>query len=1174
MRLKSIKLAGFKSFVDPTTVPFPTNLAAVVGPNGCGKSNIIDAVRWVMGESSAKHLRGESMTDVIFNGANGRKPVGQASIELVFDNSEGKLVGEYAQFNEISIRRKVTREAQSFYYLNGTKCRRRDITDLFLGTGLGPRSYAIIEQGMISKLIESKPEELRVFLEEAAGISKYKERRRDTERRMKRTEENLERLSDIREELERQLSHLHKQAQAAEKYTELKKDERLKNAQLNALKWKALDQQVADKTGKVQTLELELEALLYARTSSEARSEQLRIEHHDSSEEFNRVQARYYDSGAEIARVEQSLQHQKERALQLQKELQEAVSSVKELQEELATDQQRLDDIDAEYEELAPELEESIAKSEESSEKLAVMEDEMQRWQHGWEQFNHQSSDARQRAEVEQSRIQQSEQSLQRLDEKTRRLQEELANLQGQNDHSVLDELKEQIAEKELVVEDARGVKLSASEVIAKNRESITQIEQALAASRKQYQQSSGELASKKALQKGALGDDDQERVTWLQAQSIDSALSLTQQLKVQDGWDSAVEAVLSHFLQSINVPELSIISDFNIADIASSISLFENSAGDSNRVIAGEKSLENAVLSSFVKGGACYYPILNKVYVADSLKEANAIRHKLSDDESIVLTDGTRIGRHWVKFPGKSSAAGGLLQRQKDIDALNEVIAQQSLDIAALEQELERNQSDLKESEHRFEDATRQVTEAERDLSLLTSQLRSAEVKFEQIAARVERTREDIEDLALQREQELEALETSRIVWQQAMDEMDKNADEREVLLQRRDDIRASLDSYRQQARHERDISHQLQLKVQSAKNQKESLSTTIYKLNLQLERVKERHRLLQENSESNADPVEELQIRLEALLENRLNEEALLNAAREKLERVDQLIKEQERGRSENDNKINEVRAKLEQEKMESQAHEIHRAGLEEQLKKDSFDLQVVLNTLPGDAEESAWIAELGKIANRIQRLGAINLAAIDEYKVQSERKTYLDAQDADLREALETLESAIRKIDRETRARFKETYDKVNNGLQELFPKVFGGGSAYLDLTGDDLLETGVSIMARPPGKKNSTIHLLSGGEKALTAIALIFSIFQLNPAPFCMLDEVDAPLDDANVARYANMVREMSDQVQFIYITHNKIAMEMADQLMGVTMHEPGVSRLVSVDVEEAAQMAAV
>ncbi len=1176
MRLKSIKLAGFKSFVDPTTVPFPTNLAAVVGPNGCGKSNIIDAVRWVMGESSAKHLRGESMTDVIFNGSNGRKPVGQASIELVFDNSEGKLVGEYAQFNEISIRRKVTREAQSFYYLNGTKCRRRDITDLFLGTGLGPRSYAIIEQGMISKLIESKPEELRVFLEEAAGISKYKERRRDTERRMRRTEENLDRLSDIRDELERQLSHLHKQAQAAEKYTELKKEERLKNAQLNALKWRDFDRKVIDKKTQVNALELALEEVLYTRTSNDTLSEQLRIEHHDSNEEFNQVQARYYESGSEIARVEQSLQHQKERAAQLQRELQEVTATVDELNEELATDQQRLDDIVIEYETLIPELEESNAQSEGASERLAGMEDEMQRWQHEWDQFNQQSSDASRRAEVEQSRIKQGEQSLMRLGDKTVRLQEELMELQGQHDLSVLDDLKEQIAEKEQVVEDVREIRLDASETIADSRESINQLEQQLAENRNAFQQTSGQLASKVALQKGALGDDDQDRIDWFKQQGINTDKPLTRQLKVRDGWDTAVEVVLERFLQGIQVPALEAMIGLTSSDVPVAVSLFEDAvAGNPGQNDSSvERTLTHQVLSSSVEGGGFYTGILHKVYTAESLPDAISQRHRLLPDESIVLADGTWVGRHWINLCKTDTAASGLLQRQKDIDELSVKVSEQRDIITHLESALDRSRASLKDSEIKLETATRGVSEAERSLSLLISQLSALEVRLEQIQARMVRTKEDIEDLSIQKEQELELLEESRIIWQGAMDDMDKNADEREIQLQRRDDIRASLDNYRQQARHQRDTSHQLQLKVQSAENQKEALSATIYKLTLQLERSNERYRMLMENTESNSDPVEELQIRLEELLENRLSEETLLSNARTALERIDALIRDQERARSESDQKLNDLRGKLEQERMEAQALDIHRAGVEEQLKRDSFDLEAVLNILPEYAEEKAWVEELEKIASRVQRLGAINLAAIDEYKIQSERKTYLDAQDADLREALETLESAIRKIDRETRARFKETYDKVNNGLQELFPKVFGGGSAYLDLTGDDLLETGVSIMARPPGKKNSTIHLLSGGEKALTAIALIFSIFQLNPSPFCMLDEVDAPLDDANVARYANMVREMSSQVQFIYITHNKIAMEMADQLMGVTMHEPGVSRLVSVDVEEAAKLAAV
>ncbi len=1166
MRLKSIKLAGFKSFVDPTTVPFPTNLAAVVGPNGCGKSNIIDAVRWVMGESSAKHLRGESMTDVIFNGSNGRKPVGQATIELVFDNTEGKVAGEFAQFNEIAIKRKVTREAQSFYYLNGTKCRRRDITDLFLGTGLGPRSYAIIEQGMISKLIESKPEELRVFLEEAAGISKYKERRKDTQRRMKRTEENLERLSDIREELERQLSHLHKQAQAAEKYTELKKEERLKNAQLHALKWRALDQKVTLKYKQISTLELELEQVLYSRTSSETLSEQLRIKHHEKSDAFNKVQTIYYESGAEIARTEQSLQHQTERSGQLQKELKDVTASVLELKEELSTDQLRLDEVVIEFEELSPELEESQAQSEESSSRLAGMEDDMQHWQHNWDQFNSLSSDANQRAEVQQSRIQQSEQFLSRLAEKKIRLQDELSSLEGESDHSELDELKESIAEKEMIVEDALILKVQAADTISTHRTRISSIEQSLAELRHQYQKESGQLASSIALQKGALGNDDKKRLSWFEQQGLNPEQSLIHQLNVKDGWGTAVEVVLGDLLQSVKVTELGRISEDQLSTATIRMSLFEDVEGLEREDCADR-------LSSFVSGSGAYTHILDKIRIASSLAEAMSLRNQLPLDESIVLSDGTLIGRYWLSLSKQNEVGSGVLQRQKEIDELTTLVSDYEINITGKESELECCQLSLKDSESKLEKTQQQLSNEERSLSLLKSQLSALEVKFEQLSARVIRSKEDLEDIALQKEQENEKLEESRIAWQSAMDDMDKNADEREIQLQRRDDIRASLDNYRQQARHQRDVSHQLQLRVQSAKNQKETLSTAIYKLTLQLERIKERQRMLLENAELNADPVEELKIKLEELLENRMNEEGLLGQAREALEQVNQQLREQEHLRSQSEQKLNDVRSLLEQQKMEAQAFEIHCTGLRDQLHKDNFVLDAVLAILPEDANEQLWKEELDKIANRIQRLGAINLAAIDEYAVQSERKTYLDAQDEDLREALETLESAIRKIDRETKAKFKETYDKVNNGLQELFPKVFGGGSAYLDLTGDDLLETGVTIMARPPGKKNSTIHLLSGGEKALTAIALIFSIFQLNPAPFCMLDEVDAPLDDANVARYANMVKEMSNQVQFIYITHNKIAMEMAEQLMGVTMHEPGVSRVVSVDVESAAALAA-
>ncbi|MCP5161776.1 MAG: chromosome segregation protein SMC [Hahellaceae bacterium] len=1169
MRLKTIKLAGFKSFVDPTTVPFPHNLSAVVGPNGCGKSNIIDAVRWVMGESSAKHLRGESMTDVIFNGSNTRKPIGQASIELIFDNNAGKLVGEYARFSEISVKRRVTREGQSEYYLNGTKCRRRDITDLFLGTGLGPRSYAIIEQGMISRLIESKPEELRVYIEEAAGISKYKERRKETESRMKRTQENLDRLTDLRDELGRQLQHLQKQAQSAEKYTELKKEERHLGAQLNAMKWHSLNEQVELQLADVNDSELKLEREVLGRSTNESAIDKLRSEYDEFNIEFQRVQARFYETGAEIARAEQSLQHSKDRVRQHQRELTSTVDSLRDILSERDQEGARLEDILLELEDAEPRLEELSAQSEDAAISLEQVEQDMQQWQHNWEDFNHSSAGARQTAEVEQSRIQNTEAMLRRLSESKEKLAGESELLLSQLETSDYSMLQEQVVELDLNIEALEDQRQSAQQIIDSSREAVRSLGVVLAESRSQEQRLKGELSSKLALQKAAMGDENKLQQAWLLRNGLNQHPRFAQSVTVAEGWDTALESVLGDKLQAISVDNVSEFPLNGLADLPETLVLLNRSSVDPER----DSDSERKTLYSVTQGAEALRSILDKIYLVAGLDQGLQRRSELADDEVFICPDGTLIAQNWIRVYRPDESRGGVLRRQQDIDAIELAIVELTHAISDRLNEQERRAHELQVAEQTLQQLQKDMTERQRARADIQAKLGAISARQEQISARLQRITTDQSELGRQWTQEQEKLAESREVWQEAMIRLEEFAELREDLLAQRDKLRQTLDELRQTSRHRRDQAHQVQLQVQALRNQKESLNTAIDRFNLQHERLLERRMLLEEELAAADEPIEEYALKLEGLLESRNREEAALAKAREQLDQVDQLMREKEKLRHSGEQVVMDLRAKLEKQRMNLQALQIHRQAIEEELEKDDLSLPELVASLPEDAHPQVWQESLEKIAQRVQRLGAINLAAIDEYQTQSERKRFLDEQNADLVEALETLEAAIRKIDRETRARFKETFDKVNAGLQALFPKVFGGGMAYLDLTGEDLLETGVTIMARPPGKKNSTIHLLSGGEKALTAIALIFSIFQLNPAPFCMLDEVDAPLDDANVARYANMVKDMSDQVQFIYITHNKIAMEMADQLMGVTMHEPGVSRLVSVDVEEAAALAA-
>lgn len=1166
MRLKAIKLAGFKSFVDPTYIPFPTNMTAILGPNGCGKSNTIDAVRWVMGESSAKNLRGDSMTDVIFNGSSQRKPVGKASVDLIFDNSDGTLRGEYAAFSEVSLRRQVTREGQSTYYLNGTKCRRKDITDIFLGTGLGARSYSIIEQGMISRLIESKPEELRVFIEEAAGISKYKERRRETENRMRRTHENLERLQDIRDEMERQLAHLHRQAQAAEKYKEYKAEERLKKGQLQALKWQVLDVDYRKRELEIAELDVQYESKIALQTSADTAIEERRETHHERNNVFSTAQAKYYEVGAQIARHEQKIEHQAQMSLQLSQDLAETEKGILETQRALEEDQLKLEDVNEELMMLEPELEVMLAGEEAAGEELMMAEEAMQAWQRSWDEFTQKASAPARQAEVAQSRIQNLEQQLTRLQQRIERLEEEKRQLTSNPEAEEILFLQEQISEHEMQLEEQQMVGETFGEQVNGQREKIEHLRRKLDEGRSELQQVQGRKASLEALQQAAKGEGNSAVSHWLESHQLSRKARLSEKIQVESGWEKAVEMVMGNYLQAVIVDDLDPVQHWVDGLKDGEVILW---SGAPSSVAAASA---NNLLAAKVSGDENISLLLAKVQTASDLAEAMSRRSQLADDESIITAEGLWLGKSWLRVAKDGEGHGGIIARQQELEELEIRYEDLDINVEEWEVDLDTEQLKLRNIEQLREVQQKEMAAFARKLAEFQSQLSGKQARAEQLALRTEKINNELAEVnelqALEREQIAEA----RIQWQEAMESMDQDADQRSRLQADRENTITRIENARMKARQEKDQAHQLQLRHQGLTNQQQSLSQAVERLHQQMQRSQERKSQIQQNQNRDHDSdLEELKMQLEELLEKRLDAEQIMSEARRELEAVDAEIRQFEKDRTIAEKAAMDLRTQLEQVRMETQSLEIRRNSIVEQLAEDELTLEHVLASLPEDADIQGWSQELEHIAERIRRLGAINLAAIDEYKIQSERKVYLDAQHADLEKALATLENAIHKIDRETKTRFKETFDKVNSGLAELFPKVFGGGHASLELTGDDLLNTGVAIMASPPGKKNSTIHLLSGGEKALTAIALVFSIFQLNPAPFCMLDEVDAPLDDANVGRYARLVKAMSEKVQFIYITHNKIAMEKADQLMGVTMHEPGVSRLVSVDIEEAAKM---
>ena len=952
---------------------------------------------------------------------------------------------------------------------------------------------------------------------------------------------------------------MHRQAQAAEKYREYKAEERLLKARLSALRWRELDQKVQQRGAVIGDQEVAFEALVAEQRNADASIERLRDGHHELSERFNQVQGRFYSVAGDIARVEQSIQHGQQRLRQLQDDLKEAERTRLETESHLGHDRTLLATLGEELEQLGPEQEMTLAAAEEAAAVLEEAELGMHGWQEQWDSFNIRSAEPRRQAEVQQSRLQQLETSLERLAERQRKLADERDQLSADPQDAAMLELTEQVASSELLLEELQLSEQDVLERLEAVREQLQQLNQSHQQLQGEQQRLGGRLASLEALQQAAL-EPSAGAGEWLREQGLQQRPRLAEGLRVEAGWELAVETVLGADLQAV------LVDDFSQLDFATL------EQGDLRLLLAaGEGARVPGSLLDKVEGRTDLSPWLGQVRPVETLEQALSQRPSLLAGESLVSRDGYWVGRHFLRISRGSEAQGGVLARAQEIEQLAEQQLQQQEQLDQFEQRLHSQREQQRDLEEQREQLRRRSQDENRQHGELKARLSAGLARAEQLELRRRRLEEELSELGEQRAIEHEQLGEARLILQEALDLMAEDTEQREQLLARRDTLREGLDRIRQEARQHKDHAHQLAVRLGSLRAQHGSTRQALERLEQQAERLSERQEQLSLNLEEGEAPQEELRLKLEELLERRMSVDEEMRLARLHMDDADRELRDAEKRRTQAEQQSLLLRGQLEQSRLESQGLNLRRSTLQEQLLADGFDLQGVLATLDPEASEATTEQQLEQIEGRIQRLGAINLAAIEEYEQQSERKRYLDAQDADLVEALETLENVIRKIDKETRTRFKDTFDQINAGLQALFPKVFGGGSAYLELTGEDLLDTGVTIMARPPGKKNSTIHLLSGGEKALTALALVFAIFKLNPAPFCMLDEVDAPLDDANVGRYARLVKEMSETVQFIYITHNKIAMEMADQLMGVTMHEPGCSRLVAVDVEAAMAM---
>jgi len=1167
MRLTKLKIAGFKSFVDPTTVTFPSSLTGVVGPNGCGKSNIIDAVRWVMGEISAKHLRGDSMADVIFNGSSARKPLGTASVELVFDNSDGKIGGAYANYNEVALRRAVSRDGSSDYFINGMKVRRKDITQLFLGTGLGSRSYAIIEQGMISRIIEARPDDLRAFLEEAAGISRYKERRRETENRIGQTRENLDRLNDLREEVEKQIRHLQRQAATARRYQTLKEEERKLQAELLALRLKSLDAESLERNAAAAQCETAMQAVLADLREAEAAIERIRVDQAARADTLAAIQARFYGAGADVTRIEQNIQHARELKARRAADLEQSDGQVRELSGVRERDRTQLELLQAELTEMLPRLSAAHAGESAASELLERCERALGAWQQLWDEHALAVGRSQRETQVERARIEQLENQQRRALQQRDRQEAERTALAEQRPADSLELLAER-------ADTARDAGLAATEQLqellgqlAGTRDQEREQTQALNALRAEWQQALGSQVSIEALQQAALGKVSGKVTQWLQSQSLDQKPRVGQQLRVDRGWERAVETVLGAYLEAVVVDGLD--------DVTELLGSFDG--GQLAIVAPGSASPQEppdaASLQAKIQGTPLLGSVLASVFTADTLTEAMALRLGLKPGQSVVTRDGVWLGSDWLRLSRDKDPHSGVIEREESLREIRARVDRLAEAVKESEHRLALTRERVGEHEDRRDRFQTEVNRLHREHVDRRAALDAATARDADAARRLAQLETGLADVQGELERTEAELRAARGRMETAIDALAALEPKRVALEEERERLRAQQSAARGGAQAAQQAARELAVQVEARRSSHTSLTATLVRVEKQLDDLVRRRDELAAQLESGEAPLAALHEQLEAALRLRAGIESELHAARLASDELDALLRDRAAELKSIEARVDAARGALDEARLAAQQLIVRRESLVEQLAATQFEFAELEAQLAADAGVDAWEAQLADTKGKIERLGQVNLAAIGEFKEQSERKEYLDRQCKDLTDALETLETAMRKIDRETRTRFQDTFDRVNAGLKEKFPRLFGGGHAYLELTGEEAEAAGVSVMARPPGKRNSTISQLSGGEKALTAVALVFAIFDLNPAPFCLLDEVDAPLDENNVGRFCDIVREMSASVQFIFITHNKSTMELASQLVGVTMNEPGVSRLVAVDVDEAVRMAA-
>jgi chromosome segregation protein len=1172
VRLCQIKLAGFKSFVDPTQIDVPGSLVGVVGPNGCGKSNVIDAVRWVLGESKATELRGESMQDVIFNGSSNRKPGGRASVELSFDNHEGRIGGEWAKFSEIAVKRVLTRDGASSYYINNQHVRRRDVQDMFLGTGLGPRAYAIIGQGMISRIIEARPEELRVFLEEAAGVSKYKERRRETENRLADTRDNLTRVEDILRELDAQIAKLEQQAEVAQHYKTLQASHDEKQRLLWLIRKRDAAAEQEKLARDIATRQTALEAHIAELRSVQRRVEELRAAHYAQSDGVHEAQSQVLTVNAEIGKLEAEVR----RIVDSRTALAAQIESTRAARERRLAER---GDLEARAAHLQQQLDDGAQRLDAAGNRVTEQQSSLPGFETAYASAREALSSAREQAATAEQAIDAAateqralERESQNLEQRRQRLIEELGQL-GAPDEPRLAALQAETQRLQAELEAAQQRLASAESRIAPLQAERQQLLEARTKATDTLAHLEARLHAAQDLQ--AKVEADERLDPWLRTQGLESLPRLFRKLHVEPGWEAAFEAVLRERVEALEVGRLDSLAGLAGNAPPARVAFYSPTAAAGPEHIgpsAGFPRLAERVRGHDASLAGVLGDWLANVYVAEDLGQALGARAQLPLGGQFVVRSGHLVSRHAVRFFAADDRKAGLLARRQEIENLERELRAQQLIASQASDDLTRCEAALRGAQEQVQtdrqagDSLRQrahsaqlesvrlgelIDRVKHRAGQIAAELAEADTQAGEVAAQREAVDRRFEESDREVAQRQEAVESARVAYEDA-DRALRAA--REELQQRQAD--ANRVQFELQAARERagDISHAIGSAAEDAE-----------RLGAELERLAAQLAGLDDSVARNG---------LERWLGERSSAEDKLREARSRLDDLQQQLRATDEQRMQLEQGELPLRERITELQLKEQAARLNGEQHAQQLAESGADepaLVALLESQPVKA--NALQAEITRLAGEITALGAVNLAALEELTTSRERKTFLDAQSADLTAAITTLEDAIRKIDRETREQLFKTFDEVNGHFGQLFPKLFGGGEARLTMTGEEILDAGVQVMAQPPGKRNSTIHLLSGGEKALTATALVFAMFKLNPAPFCLLDEVDAPLDDANTDRFCNLVRSMTGNTQFLFITHNKIAMEMAEQLIGVTMQEQGVSRIVAVDIDSAVQLTA-